>query len=128
MKEVKTLRGPVRRWAVALVTIVLAVGLDATFGQVYRHGWMAAALNLLDDANVDAVLPLSTRPILKQYTGWAAFDKLLALASIMFGNVIDGSTPQLSLYGIHFGGQLVPIFTIVITEGLRVGNTNNILY
>ena len=128
MAEGQPARATVRYWAAALLTLTLAFGLDGMFWQVYRHGWMDIVSDLLDASSTDAFLPLSERFILKRYTGWAGFDKLLALANVMFVNVVDGSTPQLSLYAFQFAGQLVPVFAIIMIEGLRSGNRNNVFY
>jgi hypothetical protein len=50
------------------------------------------------------------------------------LAAVIFANVIDGTVPQLSLYAIQFAGQLVPVFAVMMIEGLRVGNEQNNLF
>ena len=128
MAEEQPVRVAVRYWAAALLTLTLAFGLDSMFGQLYRHGWMGIVSGLLNSSNSDNFLPLTQRPILKRYTGWAGFDKLLAFASIMFANVVDGSTPELSLYGFQFAGQLVPVFAVIMIEGLRSGNKSNVFY
>jgi hypothetical protein len=49
------------------------------------------------------------------------------LAGVMFANVTDGSTPQLSLYGFQFAGQLVPMFTVMMIEAARRGSKGNIM-
>jgi len=101
-------------------------GLNSMFGQAYRSGWFAAILHI---ANSDsAVLPGSQTPVLKQYTGIHSLDAMLVIAAVMWDNVTSGSTPQLSLYAIQFGGQLVPIFAVMMIEGLREGNTRNSFY
>jgi hypothetical protein len=43
------------------------------------------------------------------------------LAALIFANVIDGTTPQLFLYAIHFARQLVPVFAVMMIEGLSGG-------
>jgi hypothetical protein len=90
---------------------------------------MAAASTILtsDDPKV-FVLRGSQTPILERYTGFKPLDKLLMLASVIFANVGDGSAPQLSLYAIQFARQLVPLFTVMMIEGLRAGNENNIFF
>jgi len=90
---------------------------------------MEAATTILtsDDPKI-FVLPGSQTPILTRYTGIQWFDKLHMLAAVIFANVVDRTAPQLSLYAIQFAGQLVPIFMVMMIEGLRVGNEKNILY
>ncbi|ORY70471.1 uncharacterized protein BCR38DRAFT_481605 [Pseudomassariella vexata] len=99
------------------------------FGQVYRSGWVDAAVEILTSSDPEvAVLPHSNTPIVLNYTGWTPLDKLMGLAAIIFANVVDGFRPQLSLYAYQFGGQLVPVFAVMMIEGLRVGNRHNCFY
>ena len=90
---------------------------------------MEAATTILtsDDPEV-FVLPGSRTPILTRYIRIQWYDNLHMLAAVIFANVVDGTTPQLSLYAIQFAGQLVPVFVAMMIEGLRVGNQKNILY
>jgi hypothetical protein len=103
--------------------------LNGMVSQAYRNGWMDNAATILrsDDPKI-FVLPGSQTPILECYTGFKPLDNLLMLASVIFANVGDGSAPQLSLYAIQFAGQLVPLFTVMIIEGLRAGNEDSILF
>ena len=111
------------------LAVTLAFALDSMFGQLYRVGMVDEAVRLMESSDpTTAVLPASNTPILRHFTGWQPLDKLMALASIMFANVTDGSRPQLSLYGVQFGGQLVPIFAMIIIEGQRAGNASNLFY
>lgn len=118
-----------RRGIPLLVTLpvlaaVLAFAFDSMHGQLRRNGWLAMMEPLLADGGF---LPDSQRPIKTRYTGVGAWDKLLALGNIIFANVTDGSRPELSLYAIQFGGQLVPMFLVMIVEGLRVGSAGNVI-
>ncbi|KAE9378556.1 hypothetical protein N431DRAFT_302783, partial [Stipitochalara longipes BDJ] len=73
------------------------------------------------------VLPGSHAPALTWFSG-APTDALLAVAGIMFANITDGSSQRLSFYGLQFAGQLVGIYTILILEGMRVGNQATLIY
>ncbi|KAJ9143351.1 hypothetical protein NKR23_g6516 [Pleurostoma richardsiae] len=95
------------------------------FGQVYRSGYVDVAKAMPSAPEGTALLPLSERPLLTLYTGQQLLDTLIALANIMFANVVDGSTPQLSLYAVQFGGQLVPVFAVMMVESLRDGISNH---
>ena len=115
--------------AALMLAAILAFSLDAMFGQLYRVGMVDEAIRILTSPDpAVSVLPGSRTPILRRFTGWQALDRLLALSNVMFANVADGSRPQLSLYAVQFGGQIVPIFTILVVEGLRTGNARNAFY
>ena len=49
------------------------------------------------------------------------------LTGVTFANVMDGSTPLLSLYDFQFPGQLVPIFTVMMIEAARRGDNGDIM-
>ena len=119
----------IRIAASLLLAVTCGFAVDSMFGQLYRVGMFDEAVRILSstDASV-AVLPGSNTPILQHFTGWQPLDKLLALANVMFANVADGSRPQLSLYAVQFGAQLMPIFSIIMIESLRVGNASNSFY
>jgi hypothetical protein len=103
--------------------------LNGVFGQAYRNGWMATARTILTSNDPAIfVLPGSKTPILTKYIGFQRFDNLHMLASVIFANVVDGTAPQLSLYAVQFAGQLVPVFLVMMIEGLRAGNIKNICY
>ncbi|KAH8898677.1 hypothetical protein GQ53DRAFT_836763 [Thozetella sp. PMI_491] len=113
----------------AVLGVVEMAGLDSMFGRAYRSGWIAAVGDIIGSSDPQvAVLPLSSTKVLKHYTGWSAMDNLLAWAAVMWANVVDGSTPPLSLYAIQFSGQLVPVFAVFMIEGLRIGNSHNAFY
>ncbi|ORY55267.1 uncharacterized protein BCR38DRAFT_403374 [Pseudomassariella vexata] len=101
-------------------------GLNAMFGQIYRNGYIGRVLDILSSPK--PVLPGSQNPLLTSYLGLPVLDGLLAVASVLWANVADGSSPVLSLYALQFGGQLVPIFLVMMVEGSKVGNTGNPLH
>ena len=106
----------------ALVALV-GVGwmsIHAMYGLVFRNGYVDALVRLRDHG--PHVLPGTDHPILTRFNGVPPLDKMLTLAGVMFSPVTDGSHPAASLFGVYFGGQLVPIFTVLFIEGLRRGN------
>jgi len=115
-----------RLFPMTLIAVTFVFALNAMFGQLYRSGWVATALKLLNSEA--SLLPGTETHLLKTYIGIAWFDKLLALANLFFADVANGSSPELILYAVQFGGQLVPIFMIMIVEALRAGNRGNIFY
>ncbi|KAI1492104.1 hypothetical protein F5X96DRAFT_628363 [Biscogniauxia mediterranea] len=98
-------------------------GLVALHGMLYRVGYFGALLQIWREGPHQ--LPDSSNSILTFYTGIGPLDRLLALASVMFSSVTDGSRPQLSLYAVHFGGQYLGILAVMMIEGLREGNKSN---
>ena len=110
---------------VAALGLIHAFGVNSMYGLVYRNGYIQALINLWK--NGPYVLPGSDVPILTKFTGLRVLDNVLTLAGVMFANINDGSTPQLSLYAFHFAGQLVPILTVFMIEGRRRGNRGNII-
>ena len=107
------------------LSLIHAFGMNSMYGLVYRNGYYDALVHLRDHG--PHLLPGSNIPILTNFTGIGQLDKVLTLAGVMFANITDGSTPQLSLYAFYFAGQLVPIFTLIWIEGNRQGNKGNIL-
>ena len=95
------------------------------YGLVWRNGYIKALLKLRGEG--PHVLPGSNTPILTTFTGIRPLDKVLTLAGVMFANISDGSTPQLSLYAFHFAGQLVPVFIVLLIEGKRRGNKGGVV-
>lgn len=95
------------------------------YGLVYRNGDYDALIHLQDHG--PHLLPGSDTPILKNFSGIGPLDKVLTLVGVMFANVTNGSTPQLSLYAFLFAGQLVTIFALILIEGNRHGNESNLL-
>lgn len=102
---------------------IYAFGANALYGLLFRNGYYSALLRLRHEGPHH--LPGSSNDILARYTGIGYLDKLLTLASVMFANVTDGSSPQLSLYAFHFGGQYLAILVVIAIEGLRSGNQSN---
>ena len=113
------------RNALVALCLIHAFGMYSMYGLVYRNGYYNALIRLRDHG--PHLLPGSDIPILTKFTGIGPLDKVLTLAGVMFANITDGSTPQLSLYAFQFAGQLVPVFTVILVEGHRQGNRQNVL-
>ncbi|KAL7626524.1 hypothetical protein AAE478_003296 [Parahypoxylon ruwenzoriense] len=112
-----------RALVVVALLCVYVFGANALYGLLFRNGYYDALIRLRDEG--PHYLPGSTNAILTRYTGIGFLDKLLTLATVMFANVTDGSSPQLSLYSFHFGGQYLAILVVAAIEGLRSGNQSN---
>ena len=116
---------PLNRGALVALGLIHAFGINSMYGLVYRNGYYDALIRLRDHG--PHLLPGSDIPILTRFTGIGPLDKVLTLAGVMFANITDGSTPQLSLYAFQFAGQLVPVFTVILIEGNRRGNRGNVM-
>ncbi|KAH8199181.1 hypothetical protein TruAng_006650 [Truncatella angustata] len=79
-------------------------------------------------ASPNPVLPGSEAPLLICFLGLPYADDRFKLATVLWANITDGSYPALSLYAFQFGGQLVPIFMIMMIEGFKSGNSDHALY
>ncbi|KAI0180778.1 hypothetical protein GGR52DRAFT_5105 [Hypoxylon sp. FL1284] len=114
----------IRRVVVVVSLLFMyAFGASSLYGLLFRNGYYRALIRLRDEGPHH--LPGSSNEILTIYTGIGFLDKLLTLATVMFANVTDGSSPQLSLYAFHFGGQYLAILVVIAIEGLRSGNQSN---
>lgn len=113
------------RGALVALALVHAFGIISMYGLAYRNGYFNALIRLRDQG--PHFLPGSDVPILTRFTGIGPLDKVLTLAGVMFANITDGTTPQLSLYAFQFAGQLVPVFTVILIEGNREGNRGNVM-
>jgi hypothetical protein len=118
-------KGHTHGHAVLVLALIHIFGLNSMYGLIFRNGYYRALRNLFDKGPY--VLPGSNDPILTRFTGIDPLDKLLKLAAVMFANVTDGSTPQLSLYAFQFSGQLVSVLTVIMIEGGRRGNKGDIM-
>ena len=113
------------RSALVALGLIRAFGINSMYGLVYRNGYYDALIHLRDHG--PHLLSGSDIPIFTRFTGIRPLDKVLTLAGVMFANITDGSTPQLSLYTFQFAGQLVPMFTVILIEGNRRGNRGNVM-
>ncbi|KAI1075449.1 hypothetical protein F5B20DRAFT_382649 [Whalleya microplaca] len=112
---------------IAIVTLLLiyVFGANSLYGLLFRNGYYEALIKIRDEG--PHYLPGSSNPILTRYTWIRPLDKVLTLATVMFANVTDGNSPELSLYSFHFAGQYLAILLVLAIEGLRMGNKSNLL-
>ena len=96
-----------------------AFNLNTIWGPLLRNGYSEALMQMWNDG--PHVLPGSSNPILTTYTFIRPLDQLLTFSTVLFANITDGSTPQLSLFAFQFTGQWASIMTIIIMESLREG-------
>ncbi len=72
-------------------------------------------------------LPGSSENMITIITGLPALDEHLSGVVMFFWPIISGDSPSLSLFGVYIIGQLVAVQTLVLVEGLRVGNLGRIV-
>ncbi|KAI0004784.1 hypothetical protein F4779DRAFT_599396 [Xylariaceae sp. FL0662B] len=113
------------RFAIVTLVLIYIFGASSLYGLLFRNGCYEALLKLRDEGPHH--LPGSSNPILTRYTGISFLDRLLTLATVVFANVTDGSSPALSLYAFHFAGQYLAILLVLAIEGLRAGNRSTLL-
>jgi len=105
-----------RRVAASILASIGLFGLNSMYGQIYRNGYIERVRGIL--ASPKPLLPGPSQiPLLTRYTSLPLMDSLLSLGAVLWANVTDGSSPALSLYAFQFGGQLVPIYLIMLIEG-----------
>lgn len=102
-----------------IILAVLAIfGLDALLLQLERNGYMDMSRTIIQDP-LPRFLPDTDRLILKRYTGIGLLDDFFAFSNIVWASVTDGSRPEVSLFMICFGGQLIATFMVFVIEAQR---------
>lgn len=117
--ETTVRRRPLPTVPIAFIITVFFFAVDAMFGQADRSGYMAL-VNSVVDGDEPQFLPGTDRPLLKEYFGVAALDRLFAMLNVFFANVADGSAPALSLFAFYFATQMIPFFSILVIESQRM--------
>ena len=112
-------------YATALIALIHVVGINCIYLFLRRSNYFNSLLYWL--RHKPLVLPESATPALTWFIG-APTDTLGTLGVVMFAPITDGSSPCLSIYGLQFAGQLVGIYTLLVLEGIRVGNQSTIIY
>ncbi|ROT43012.1 hypothetical protein SODALDRAFT_327184 [Sodiomyces alkalinus F11] len=103
----------------------LAVASWAVVG-AYSLGSLIQSLPA-QDPEQDLLLPGTDHAVRAVFTGVFAIDEFLRGVIQHFYPIVAGPWPGLSLFAANFAGQIVPMVSIVVLEGLRVGNRNSIL-
>lgn len=90
------------------------------FGVAYQNGYIQSMIDIMTSKH--PLLPGTRNPVLLKFFKIPPLDHLLSFAQVMYANLLDGSSPQLSLYALQFGGQLASLSAIIWIEGARTGN------
>lgn len=107
---------------VALLAIS-AFGYYSILGLIERNGWGDAIRAAMEEGTLPDGEPIRTH-----YTGVAGLDEFLAVLVRFFYSCTTGERPALSAFTVYFAGQIVPLYGVVVLEGLRPGNKGTILY
>jgi hypothetical protein len=75
----------------------------------------------------EPLLPGSTEPLLLTYTGITAVDRQLVTLVSFFSPVTDGSSNELSVFALFGLGQLGAVWTLLVMESLRKGNSGRLV-
>jgi hypothetical protein len=114
-----------QRAPIIILLFIFLLGLDSTWGLIFRNGYYAALVHLRDFG--PHLLPGSDTPIQQHYTGLGLLDYWLTVLQCVFANVTDGTAPHLSLFAFQFAGQLVSVLTVLMIEGMREGNRQTVI-
>lgn len=77
---------------------------------------------MLEQASATRTLIDSSTGLFTNWTGIAAVDQYLGLMVNLFHAGLSGKNPTLTLQMVHFTGQLIGIYTILIAESFRISN------
>lgn len=72
-------------------------------------------------------LPGSTDTVITNITGFDVLDKGLGELLMFFWPILQADFPSLSLFAVYMVGQILPVQTLVLLEGLRSGNSGKII-
>ncbi|KAK8093494.1 FAD-dependent monooxygenase [Apiospora hydei] len=111
---------------VHLFPLISVLGLYAVSSYMTYSGLAAAFAE--SQANPMRLLPDGHTPLLTSYTGLAPLDSYLANLQYIFVPVVDGASAELSLLGWHWGSLLLPLFTVMLGEGLRTGRSRDLVF
>lgn len=104
--------------AVALLGLLAAGAYDALHLQLKRSNVRGHLAVLLNPAN----------PVVRsEYTGFAPVDRLLSILVCFFLPIADAleSKPELPVFVLQFGGQVVTPVVLQLVEATRAGNKWN---
>lgn len=82
---------------------------------------------LLEQASANRTLIDSTDGLFTNWTGISAVDEYLGLMINLFYAGLSGKNPSLTVQMVHFSGQLIGIYTILIAESFRISNRFRII-
>lgn len=101
--------------------LLAALALYSTFYQSTLNGFIPYLRAL--QSSRSPYLPDSTFPLRAHWTGIPVLDRLAVQFIAFFWPVLDGANPSFSLQAVHFLGQGYAIWTLLVVEAFRVGNT-----
>lgn len=108
------------RIAVTLALVAVALfGNYSILGLTQRNGWASLFADAIQNENDTLpAVPLS---------GVGPFDFFLQQLIRFFQPCVSGERPALSLFAAYFAGQVLPMHTAIVLEGLRAGNKKSII-
>jgi len=112
----------------AVISILGALEVVAIWSmwiQIHQNGHYAMMVHLRDYG--PHLLPGSNLPLKKSYVGIRATDYILTVLQCTFANVVDGSSPGLSLFAFQFGGTVLAAIVLLWTESLKTNNQSFLL-
>ncbi|MCJ1309585.1 hypothetical protein MMC25_003245 [Agyrium rufum] len=105
-------------YLVLLVLVLLAY--YGTWHLLNTNGTAAMMIHIRDHG--PHVLPGTSAPLRRTYTGIEAIDYQLTVLALFFWEILDGSRPDAVLQGFHFTGQFGAAYGLLMIESLRGGN------
>jgi len=101
--------------------LLAALALYSTFYQSTLNDFIPYLRTL--QASASPYLPDSSLPLRAHWTGILVLDRLAVQFIAFFWPVLSGEHPAFSLQAVHFLGQGYAIWTLLLVEAFRVGNT-----
>ncbi|KAH9900511.1 hypothetical protein F4778DRAFT_739284 [Xylariomycetidae sp. FL2044] len=113
---------PATKYALIPILLGLSVfGFNATVGTLSKNGFGDVITDLTTGRL--AFLPGAPQPFKRSYTGLAPLDGLLATLVAFWIPLVDGDVGgDVRLFYIWAAGQFASSWTLLVLEGLRVGN------
>ena len=103
------------------------LGAYAAVGAMTTNGF-GDAINIYIVDPPHRGFPGAPLPLLRKYTGVAAIDDVLAMPVGFFSALFDGDVaPEYRLYTLWGMVQFAACWTLVVLEGLRVGNRGRLI-
>lgn len=108
----------------ALVAVAL-FGNYSILGLTQRNGWASLFADAIQTDN--DTLPSKGQIAAVPLSGVGPFDFFLQQLIRFFQPCVSGERPTLSLFAAYFAGQVLPMHTAIVFEGLRAGNKKSII-
>lgn len=98
--------------------VLITVAVFGTHQLANKNGLFA----LVDSAIAVKQAPDVDYALLTRWTGFESVDKLFSLMTAFFLPSVNGKHPTVTLQGVHFFGQLLSLYILMVVESFRVGN------